>query len=112
MIDRLELDSGWEHLLAESAASGTLTAGNMEPAQSRYGSYSYVYWQPRLKMWEENEDTTPPADHLHCLKRPFEHFAYEFGSAGQVREGIETFYIHHVDDGRLDHELQRAKEAE
>ncbi|OIW28650.1 hypothetical protein CONLIGDRAFT_681595 [Coniochaeta ligniaria NRRL 30616] len=115
MIDRLEADSGWENLFTESAARKTLVARNMEPvepAQSRYGSFSVVKWQPRPKTWEEDEETPPPADHAHCLEQPFEHFAYEFGCAGRLRRGIETFYIHYVDEGRLDHELQRAKEAE
>lgn len=112
MIDRLEPVSGWEdHLFSELQAQDPTITVYMDPGKSRYGSFCLVYWEPRLETWEDAEETPPPAGHVQCLKKALDTFSCEFGLGGELRNGIETFYIHYVDDGRLDDEIRLAKEA-
>lgn len=62
VIDRLESVTEWEqHILTDPCSGDTRAAFKMDPAQSRYGTFSLVYWQPRLGTWKEAEETPPPA---------------------------------------------------
>lgn len=115
MIDRLDVNSDWEdHLLTDGRAEETKAVFKADPEQSRYGTFCVAYWQPRTKGWEDMEEAVPPADDV-CLhgrtKYPFQLFALLLEHPDYSRQGIDKFYEHFVSDGRLDQELQRAKEA-
>lgn len=113
MIDRLEVDSGWEsHLCRGWNTDEYWAADKMPPEESRDGSFAIVDWQPRPQGWEDIEEPIPPADLVLCRpKFPFELFALIIAADDMMRLGINKFYEHYVADGRLEQELRRAKEA-
>lgn len=112
MIDRLNPETtDWDTRMLESWQDPRVKEFEcMAPVDSPCGSFSVVWWQPRIRGWEEDGAGVPPPDHLHLRTFPLEMFILMLWSGMDIRVGLKTFYEHFVADWRMDEELRRARE--
>lgn len=61
----LDMAREWEdHLFMDRRDEGLLVITDMDPEQSRHGTFAVARWQPRASGWEDDETLLPSAEHV------------------------------------------------